>query len=265
MWAYRPDMGIALALTWPSGDEDVVRARECVIAVSRSPEPVFQPSAVLRIVHQSPVVLPIPIDSEFVGSGLLNQHPRPGAWSVPYPLPSGIPTRKEYGQRCVDQRRDVKCWLAPLFGKVLICDCGNKDCHAEVLAEFIDQLVLEFNSDKVTHSSPHAFPRTASKPTSTLTATSACSQTVIEHPAGRDRDCLARDRLDEVVPHCSGAPGMQSTVDSAWRERCAPSPLPSWPDSWCQMVDLMRGYPFKCFWELFAGAAILTSSFRKLG
>jgi len=73
----------------------------------------------------------LPMNSIYVGTGSARRLPSP--WLDPSRLPgASCGTFLSYAVA----RMDLKFWLRPLSGKVLICDCGDDAiCHARSLVE----------------------------------------------------------------------------------------------------------------------------------
>ena len=145
LWETNPRVGVAIAVSFPSGAKDFVELRRRLrqllpgngVIRFESDHSLVRPICVHELKH-----LPLPM-MVAVGSS----HPSvswPNAlcfspWSCPCTFPYVLYDFSEYLQR----RADSVEWLSHLSGRILLCDCRrNGDCASSCWGEF---LIKSFN------------------------------------------------------------------------------------------------------------------------
>ena len=122
-------------------------------------------------------------------------------------------------------RADKVQWLSPIFGKQLVCDCGQSMCHAAVLDELIRELV------------------TSGAMTNDGWEFSAA-------PFGK-----------KSIPDGSNAPlWYASSTSSVYNKTQS-----AWPESWTGLCVEMRSFQCRCFWDMLPDKSILSHFFRQAG
>ena len=196
----------------------------------------------------------MPLAHIYVGSGKCGERPSP--WGNPFIYIDNlsIPAAAREFVRYAKTRADLDSWLFPLTDYTLRCDCGRSYCHAAHLAD----LVYECFADN---------------PQDHLCFHDLCPEQLEDAPEGPEEDPLLcfQDCDNECNPQgCDFGNFDLSVFDETTRGAMAqqqdPIPAnPAWPESWHALVATIRAAEVQLFWELFAGCAILTTSFEQRG
>ena len=137
---------LALTCTIPSGLPRIVAARQRVIDLVLGPGFLPQKFSKVKDIIRGPVVLPLPLDTFYVGSGQRFIRVRPSPWCNPYAAgaPSEPAARAQFWEYA-RSRADFVQWLVPLSGRVLLAEEGLTGAHISDLRDMIDLLATEWN------------------------------------------------------------------------------------------------------------------------
>ena len=143
LWEACPNMRLVMLATIPSGDPQIMRIRDEIIALQVPPDlpmQTVQGNPSIRHVHSafhkysSPLV--------YVGYGSTDCQGRPSQYANPYLFSCTEPEEalllyREY----LDSRADLEVYLHPLQSAELVCDCRmGLMCHTYVLLEYIQMV-----------------------------------------------------------------------------------------------------------------------------
>ena len=146
IWSSRPDFGLVLLTSWPSGHQLVLGHRTQILDLIFGDGWSPQHSSQRCTVTHRHCLLPLGVDEAFIGMGTYGVHPRPSPWACPSNFLAGSHSFADY----IDQRCDRRHWLLPLVGKTLVCDCTDAAaCNGFVLAEAVNALVSQQGAECV--------------------------------------------------------------------------------------------------------------------
>ena len=146
----------------PSGEQAVVEARQEVRRLCLVPG--FLPSTFAppsHIIRGLPV-LPIPIDTRYVGSGMPTLRLHPSPWCNPFSSTSlsEADARRQFWVYAVG-RADLLQWLLPLAGKILLAEDNASGAHVEDLRDLLVVITTVFSRKQKkaqVHSNPNKHP-----------------------------------------------------------------------------------------------------------
>ena len=153
----------------------------------------------------------------------------PSKWVVP----DG--TAVEIFRQYAASRCDQSFWLRPLFGKSHACDCSSDVCHGEVLLELACDLSSSLTPD---------------------TTESSLGQALLSTELGEDEMSLTEDEEDMSFTICCHNKSNETSRGKVFHR-------PGWPNVWHDLIRSVRSAPFMVFWQIFAGAAVLTTMFAE--
>ena len=255
-------MALVLLCTVPSGLDEVVHLRGELS--SRLRLPLTRASRALRpaVVHSDRPVGQDAARLIYVGCGRNDPQQRPSVFFNPFFFlcQSDAEANDLYG-KWLSVRMDLEFFLRPLLGMALLCDCNRGlGCHVHILLRVLDRVfpppgACEPHFGNVHESLPLASvvrPSVAvgeARRDDLSESDDSGTESQIVTPASKPEDV---SRIDETRR------GSFNSVHFS-RER------PSWPASWVSLVMAIRSLTVMCFWEIFSGAAGLTTAFSEAG
>ena len=180
----------------------------------------------------------------YVGCGVPSLFLRPSPWGNFFLDHHSRADANALYREFAFSRADRREWLHPLFGKVLLCDCSGEFCHAGVLCDLVltcgQPIAGQSGQDWGDASSAGSIPAAAAVTAAgTVAATSRnTSAPMNDMPIEDDSDKPTNNQL------------------------CA---VPGWPEAWRELVNLVRGFSRRCFWDLSAGSTSLSLAFARDG
>ena len=236
----------------PSGAAAVVRARGAILGLASHLANTWGVPSLCSVSHVSKWDGCIAGPNIYVGQGFVDVQNRPSAYANPFFFLNDNPVEAVVDfTKYLARRADKRWFLRPLYGRVLVCDCGRPDaCHANVLKDEIAAMV----ADEATVSAETA------KPTGAIEHWESLRTELAEHEAN-DSDGEAgplppaaakeeRQRVNETVR------GGKASLDG---ERVG------WPAAWLLLVTVVRAATAPLFWEVFSGEAGLSNAFAAAG
>ena len=238
LWDVSPAMALVLLASVPSGDPQIARVRNDLLAIMPMPnEPntgYCLPPIVRHIggdfhKYSSPLI--------YVGFGPSDIQSRPSQYANPYYFTSTDPDEalclyREY----LDCRADLAQFLEPLRGAELICDCKlGSYCHTSVLIEYVDkvqQCVVIPDDSKLDAMSE------------------ACVMEGFEEDNDDDMEIAPAPRFNVDVAAVNET--VRSGAANLHQER------PSWLPSWVNLIVVIRTAIAPVFWDIFSGKVGLT-------
>ena len=255
-------MAVVLLLTVPSGESEVVRARNEL--ASRLHLPAFKASRALRpaVIHLD---RPVGQDASrllYVGDGRNDPQGRPSRFFNPFLFfHRSESTANDLFGSWLSARADLEFFLQPLCGMALLCDCRRGlGCHVHTLLRVYDRV----------------FPPPGDCASHFGFVNDACSLDSVVAPQVdvgiADRASLSESDdfgTEAQIVTCSTRPDDVSRIDETRRGSFNSEDFrrsrPSWPSSWVSLVAAIRSFNCMIFWEIFSGAAGLTSAFAENG
>ena len=257
-------MALVLLCTVPSGLAEVIGVRGSLISRLRLPR--METSRALRpaVVHSDRSVGQDAARLIYVGCGRNDPQGRPSVFFNPFFFlcQSDAEANHCFGE-WLSVRMDLDYFLHPLLGKALLCDRNRGlGCHTHVLLRVLDRIFPPPGACE-----PH-FGFVGSSLSLDPVLRPIC-ELPVEHPP-RESQSDSDDSGTEVqIVTPASRPDDIGRIDetrrgsfnalSFGRER------PAWPSSWVALVASIRMFSVMCFWEIFSGAAGLTSAFAAAG
>ena len=256
-------MALVLLCTVPSGAPDVVEVRGVLSSRLRLPR--MRASRALRpaVVHGDRFVDQDATRLVYVGCGRNDPQSRPSVFFNPFFFLCQSDAEANYRfEEWLSVRMDLEFFLHPLLGMSLLCDCHRGlGCHVHILLRVLDRVfpppgACEPHYGHVDHS---------------FAANSVCRSFIDLPSVGHDRANLS-DSDDSgceqvVTPHSKpdDIHRVDETRRGSFNSLHFSRERPSWPASWVSLVSSIRLLGVMCFWEIFSGAAGLTSAFASAG
>ena len=148
-----PGLALALWCTFPAGDCSTVLRRNAVRQHRLGPGFLLkQAKLIVKVLYVDILPEPVPLDFVYVGNGTPGKvHPSP--WLNPFASSSTSSSQAVSLFRAyATDRADFVEWIAPLFGKSLLAECGQMGAHTETLKELIAFLAgAKDEKDDLTH------------------------------------------------------------------------------------------------------------------
>ena len=119
----------------PSGAAAVVRARDNIRGLAKHLTNAGDVPKLCSVSHVSQWDGCIAGPNIYVGQGHVDAQSRPSAYANPFYFLNDNPVEAvACFTRYLARRADKRWFLRPLYGRVLVCDCGRPDaCHGMVL------------------------------------------------------------------------------------------------------------------------------------
>lgn len=232
LWEAAPRLCLMWLGSLPSGEANVVAIRDRLQNLRFGPGHFdeFMAGAAFippSVVHECNGYAP---DSDTVWVGWGNCAATLSPWSCPF-LPIAYSAAE--ARRVFHRRADVGEWLARLSGKTLVCNCSRcpNDCWANILQDEFNAIFEEAAADRKVFTFDIPDEDLDVQPEAAIEA-------------------YARVR-DEVDVQYNSSPSVPTSVP--------------WPEFWIELVKTIRALRGPTFWEVFAGMAAMTTSFRALG
>ena len=151
-------------------------------------------------------------------------------------------------------RNDWKEWLTPLLGKTLVCDCQDpQDCRGLLLCQWCKDIVNSEASLAVTMADEYHLHEDEDGMHDVVVDFDEASD-LASATSGKAQPCEGEGSLDDAV----------AISDETTRSANLPA-QPSWPPEWTALVQKMRGYTQRAFWEIFCGTMVATIAFAAVG
>ena len=217
--------------TMPSGESAIVGLRRNLAKLLFGPGSFSEfmsgnPMVIPSVSHAADLVPSADIICVYCCSDVSSISP----WSCP--LPSGSFSTVE-AWKLINTRADADGWLARLSAKTLLCRCRlpPHECWAWMLRlAFIEEWGTGPDDD-----GPYTFD------------------------VADEDTWFADDHPPEVFVTMSG-----TDLSSNEKTASVPQHVP-WPEAWRTLVRTIRGLQGPVFWEIFCGAAVLTTAFQGIG
>ena len=256
-------MALVILCTVPSGLDEVVHLRGELS--SRLRLPLARASRALRpaVVHSDRPVGQDAARLIYVGCGRNDPQQRPSVFFNPFFFlcQSDAEANDLYG-KWLSVRMDLDFFLRPLLGMALLCDCNRGlGCHVHILLRVLDRVFPPpgacephfGNVDNVLSLDPVVRPLFELPEVPRHEAQSDSDDSGNEAPVK-----TALSKPEEISQVDETRRGSFNSLKYG-RER------PGWPASWLSLVMSIRSLTVMCFWEIFSGAAGLTSAFSAAG
>ena len=123
-----PEIALALGVTFPSGDVNVIIARDLVHSLLVGPGWGPQCWCPVKSIDSMPFTLPLAVDTIYIGSGSRELSLSPSPWCNPFlQFTRDVHEAFDLFKAYASTRADAIEWLGPLMGKRLQCECRCTD------------------------------------------------------------------------------------------------------------------------------------------
>ena len=256
-------MALVLLCTVPSGDPEIVRVRNTISSRLRLPRMKTSRSLRPAVVHSD---RPVGQDASrliYVGCGRNDPQSRPSPFFNPFFfLHQSDAIANDLFRSWLAVRMDLEFFLQPLLGMTLLCDCNRGlGCHVHTLLRVMDRIFPPPGACSPHFGFADIVRDVVPSPILQLGVvdTHGDADLFDSDDSGHDGQVSsAWSRPDEIAKIDETRRGTFTSLKFG-RER------PTWPKSWLALISSIRMLGMLCFWEIFAGAAGLTSAFANAG